>query len=87
MTPQRSTDDPGPVDVNDPWEGADLDRLYEQYGKPLEAEHWGEYLAISPDGRTMLAPTDWDALTQSAQAFGPGNLIFKVGERWVFELR
>ena len=30
------------------------DELYEQYGKPLEAEHWGEFIAISPDGRTLL---------------------------------
>ncbi len=27
------------------------ERLCEQYGKPLEAEHWGRYLAIHPDGR------------------------------------
>ena len=30
------------------------DELYERYGKPLEAEHWGEFVAISPDGRTIL---------------------------------
>ena len=30
------------------------DRLYERYGKPLEAEHWGKYAAIPPDGRTIL---------------------------------
>jgi hypothetical protein len=33
------------------------DRLYELYGKPLEAEHWGEFVAISPDGRTLLGPS------------------------------
>lgn len=26
------------------------DALYERYGKPLEANHWGEYVVISPDG-------------------------------------
>jgi hypothetical protein len=31
------------------------DKLYEQYGKTLEREHWGEYVAIFPDGRTVWA--------------------------------
>ena len=30
-------------------------RLYEQYGKPLEKDHAGEYMAISPDGQTILS--------------------------------
>ena len=29
-------------------------RLYEQYGKPLEQEHWGEFVAIFLDGRTLV---------------------------------
>ena len=28
--------------------------LYVLYGKPLEKEHWGEYVAIFPDGRWVL---------------------------------
>jgi hypothetical protein len=28
--------------------------LYEQYGKPLETEHKGEYLAISNNGKTVI---------------------------------
>ena len=28
--------------------------LYEIYGKPLEAKHWGKLLAVSPDGRILL---------------------------------
>ena len=86
MTTQRSSGEPRPGDYHDPWAGADLERLYEQYGKPLEAEHWGEYLAISPNGETLLALTPIDALEQSADAFGDGNLIFKVGEVDVFRL-
>lgn len=62
-------------------------RLYEQYGKPLEAEHRGEYVAIAPDGRTVLAPTPIEALVQGRQAFGPGNFIVKIGDRVVVTLR
>ena len=29
-------------------------RLYQQYGKPLEKAHTGEYVAIGPGGRTIL---------------------------------
>jgi hypothetical protein len=61
--------------------------LYERYGKPLEAEHWGEFLAISPDGRTLLASSHLDALTRARDAFGPGNFIFRVGERVVGRIR
>lgn len=54
-------------------------RLYQQYGKPLEAKHLGKYVAIMPDGRTMLG-TDEDTLFQDAlEAFGAGIIIFKLG--------
>ena len=58
----------------------EIDRLYEQHGKPLEAEHWGEYLAISEDGETLLAPTLDEAMERAHEAFGAGSLILKVGE-------
>jgi hypothetical protein len=54
--------------------------LYERYGKPLEAEHAGEYVAITPDGRTLVAPTLHEAMVDGAARFGPGNFIFKVGD-------
>jgi hypothetical protein len=31
------------------------DELYDQYVKPLESEHYGEYIAISPTGQVLLA--------------------------------
>jgi hypothetical protein len=61
-------------------EEKEMDRLYEQYGKPLEAEHWGEYLAISENGQTLLAPTLDEVLELSHEMLGPGSLIMKVGE-------
>lgn len=63
------------------------DELYERYGRPLEGEHWGEFVAIMPDGRTVLAPTLLEAMKRASEAFGPGGFIFKVGERVVGKIR
>ncbi len=62
-------------------------RLYELYGKPFEAQHWGEYVAITPDGRTILAPTLLEAVQQAASLLGSDNHVFKVGERTVGKWR
>jgi len=59
------------------------DELYERYAKPLEAGHKGEYLAVSPDGRTILGRTPFEVAKQAADRFGPGNFVYKVGERSV----
>ena len=59
------------------------DRLYEQYGKPLEQEHWGEYIAIFPDGRFLLGQGRLEVLDQALAQFGPGSFLFKVGEKVV----
>lgn len=57
------------------------DSLYEQYGKPLEAEHWGKYLAVHPDGRTILED-DYRLLTDRSLAeLGKGVYVFKVGPK------
>jgi hypothetical protein len=55
------------------------DRLYEKYGRPLESEHLGEYLAVAEDGRTLLGH-DLVELAQRAEAkLGRGVFVFKVG--------
>lgn len=57
------------------------DCLYEKYGKPMEAEHWGKFLAVHPDGRTILED-DYRVLTNRASAeLGKGIYVFKVGPR------
>lgn len=63
------------------------DQLYELYGKPLEAEHWGKYVAIAPDGRTVLDTTVHGAARKAAEAFGRGSYLFKVGEKAVWRWR
>ncbi len=64
-----------------------FDELYERYGKPLEAKHRGEYLAVSQDGRTLLGDDIAEVVEQAASQFGPENFIFKVGEKSVGKWR
>ena len=60
---------------------SDMDLLYERYGKPLEAEHWGKYLAVHPDGQTILED-DYEVLSDRALAeLGRGVYVFKVGSK------
>jgi hypothetical protein len=63
------------------------DELYALYGKPLEAEHWGAFVAISPRGETLLGQTLVEVVQGAAAKFGPGNFIYKVGERAAGRLR
>jgi hypothetical protein len=63
-------------------------RLYERYGKPLEEAHKGEYLAIGPDGQTILGVDDTEVFRQAIEAFGSGNFgFFRLGypalEKWL----
>ena len=56
------------------------ERLYEQYGKLLEQEHWGKYIAIFPDGKLVMGHNRLEVLDQALSKFGPGSFLFKVGE-------
>jgi len=62
-------------------------RLYETYAKPLEADHYGEYIAIASDGRFVLGATDVDTIVRANKEFGPGVFLFRVGERVMGRLR
>jgi hypothetical protein len=64
-------------------ERAENDRhLYERYGKPLEASHRGEYVAISPEGQTIVGQTDVEVLEQAINTFGSGNFALRrIGHR------
>jgi len=53
-------------------------RLYEPF-RFLEKDHWGEILAVYPNGQYVLG-TDEVAVTREAvEKFGPGFAMFKVG--------
>lgn len=57
-------------------------RLYERYGRPLEEAHKGEYLAIGPEGQTILGKSDVEVLQKAIETFGRGNFaLARVGHR------
>ncbi len=63
------------------------DQLYQQYGRPLEKNHWGEFVAISKEGKTVLGNDLIRVMKKSLADFGPGSHVFKVGEKAVFKWR
>jgi hypothetical protein len=63
------------------------DALYEQYGKPPEQDHTGEYLAIAPDGRMVLGSILLEVAQKASDTLGSGHFLFKVGERSVGKWR
>jgi len=57
-------------------------KLYEQYGRPLEGSHGDQFVAISDDGRTILGSQDIDVLEQAVELFGSGKFAFRrIGHR------
>ena len=63
------------------------DELYELYGRPLEAEHWGEFVAVSPDGRSVLGADLSEVQDNALSQFGKGVHVFKVGQIAIGRLR
>jgi hypothetical protein len=61
--------------------------LYEQYGKPLEAEHKGEYVVISNNGNIIMGKNLTEVVMRSIERFGKGNFVFKIGSRAVGSFR
>lgn len=58
------------------------DALYERHGKPFEAEHRGEFIAINHNGQTIVAKDDIEVLKVALERFGSGNFAFRrVGFR------
>jgi hypothetical protein len=61
-------------------------RLYDLHGKPLEADHTGEFLAISERGETILAKRSEEVIDKAISAFGAGHFaLFRVGYRAVWK--
>ncbi len=63
----------------------EADALYEQYGKPLEPEHTGEYVAIFPDGKSVVGKDLDDVLDRAEDQLGVGHFVFKVGGPSVYK--
>lgn len=63
------------------------DLLYARYVAPLEQEHWGEYAAVSPDGRLIRGATSYEVSLRASEEFGRGNFVFRIGDRVVGRIR
>ncbi len=62
------------------------DRLYEEYGKPLEDKHVGELVAIGLDGRTILGASFDELAKRAIRTFGSGNFALRrVGSTAVLD--
>jgi hypothetical protein len=55
------------------------DALYERYGRPLEAEHWGRFVAIAENGGFVLGDGLVEIMERATAELGR----FKVGEQVV----
>ena len=64
---------------------AEADTLYEQYGRPLEPDHNGKYLAISPNGKIVVGNDLICVLDRAAGELGRGHVVFKVGGPSVYK--
>ena len=64
---------------------AEADTLYEQYGRPLEPDHNGEYLAISPEGKVVVGKDLIGVLDRAVGELGRGHVVFKVGGPSVYK--
>ena len=75
--------------INSEWaaqKDAERRRLYEKYGKPLEANHAGEFIAISADGEILLGERDGETLRRALDKFGRGNFAMaRVGSETMHE--
>jgi hypothetical protein len=66
---------------------AEGDRLYASYVAPLEPEHWGEYAAVSPDGRLIRGATSYEVSRRASEEFGRGNFVFRIGDKTIGRIR
>ena len=64
------------------------DYLYERYGKPYIDTHYGKWIAISLDGRTVIRDTASEVGPVARETFGGGNFaVRKLAEFTGHELR
>ena len=74
--------------MTQPMTGQEFDKRYERYGKPLENDHHGEFIAITRDGRVIVDKNDIEVVDRAIQEFGSGNFILcRVGYKSVGKIR
>ena len=68
------------------WQLGQQRRLYRKYGKPLEAKHTGEWVAISEDGETLLGEWGGEVLKSALDKFGRDNFALVMVGHEVMDL-
>lgn len=53
------------------------DQLYERYGKALEKEHTGEFVAIAEDGRLIIGEDELAVAKQARDRFSAGHFALR----------
>lgn len=51
--------------------------LYERFGRLMEPQHTGEFIAIGDDGRTLLGSDQLWVAQQALEKFGRGNFALR----------
>ena len=64
-----------------------MDALYDRFVLPIEADHAGEFVVVSTDGRMIFGPTLTKALAAARPVLGRGTYSYRVGDRFVGRLR
>lgn len=66
----------------------EFDRRYECYGKPLENDHRGDFVAITQDGRVIVGKNDIEVVDRAIEEFGSGDFVlYRIGCRYVGKVR
>ena len=63
----------------------DSEAVYDRFVKPLEAEHYGRYIAVLPDGRYVLGDDLTEVVQLASAEFDQCAFAFKIGPRIVAE--
>ena len=51
--------------------------IYDRFAKQLEAEHMGEFVAISKDGAVVVSRDDVEVVRKAIEMFGSGNFVLR----------
>lgn len=62
-------------------------QLYAEFVLPLEKEHRGEYVAVSPEGKLVLGSDLLTLADDAVEQLGQGTFTFKIGEQAIGKWR
>ena len=60
----------------------EFDELYDQYVRPVEAEHLGEYVAVERGGRMIFGTDVREVSLAAIDTMTKGSYVYKVGDRY-----